>query len=116
MMLTPSSGTSVRFAITVNGRYGEIVVNGTANLPTGQWVHVAVTLASQTATLYVNGSAVGSNNAAFIPPWQLGGTSQNWIGRSQYAADLYFNGRIDDFRIYRAALSAADVLAIVNGD
>jgi hypothetical protein len=27
-------------------------------------------------------------------------TSQNWIGRSQWPADPYFNGLIDEFRIY----------------
>jgi hypothetical protein len=113
MMLTPSSGSTVRFAITVNGRYGELVVNGSAPLPTAQWVHVAVTLSGQAATLYVNGTAVGSNSAVFLPPWQLGGTDQNWIGRSQYAADPTFNGLIDEFRIYRGALAAADIAALI---
>lgn len=28
-------------------------------------------------------------------------TRQNWLGRSQYPADPYFNGLMDDFRIYR---------------
>jgi hypothetical protein len=28
---------------------------------------------------------------------------QNWIGRSQWSADPYFKGRIDDFRIYHGA-------------
>jgi hypothetical protein len=74
---------------------------------------VAVTLSGQLATLYVNGTAVGSNGAQFLPPWQLGGASQNWIGRSQYAGDPYFNGRIDEFRIYRGALAAADIAALI---
>lgn len=114
MFLTPRSGGGVvRFAITVDGGHGEQAVNGTAALPTGQWVHVAVTLSGQLATLYVNGTAVGSNSAEFLPPWQLGGTNQNWIGRSQYSGDPYFNGRIDEFRIYRGALSAADIAALI---
>jgi hypothetical protein len=114
MFLTPRSGSgTVRFAITVDGGHGEQAVSGTAALPTAQWVHVAVTLSGQLATLYVNGTAVGSNGAEFLPPWQLGGTGQNWIGRSQYAGDPYFNGRIDEFRIYRGALSAADIAALI---
>ena len=114
MFLTPRSSSGVvRFAITVDGGNGEQAVTGTAALPTAQWVHVAVTLAGQTATLYVNGTAVGSNTAEYFPPWQLGGTTQNWIGRSQYSADPYFNGRIDEFRIYRGALSAADIAALI---
>ncbi len=114
MFLTPRSSSGVvRFAITVDGGKGEQAVTGTAALPTAQWVHVAVTLSGQAATLYVNGTAVGSNNAEFLPPWQLGGTTQNWIGRSQYSGDPYFNGRIDEFRIYRGALTAADIAALI---
>jgi hypothetical protein len=29
----------------------------------------------------------------------------NWIGRSQYAPDEYFAGKISEFRIYNAALT-----------
>ena len=97
MFITPRSSTgAVRFAITLSGGKAEQVVNGTAALPTGQWVHVAVTLAGQTATLYVNGVAVGSNNAVFTAPWQLGATTQNCIGRSQYAGDPTFTRSMDD--------------------
>ncbi|WP_082548336.1 LamG-like jellyroll fold domain-containing protein [Massilia sp. Root335] len=114
MFLTPRSGSGgARFAITVDGGHGEQAVSSTTALPTSQWVHVAVTLSGRTATLYVNGAVAGTNSAEFLPPWQLGGTSQNWIGRSQYAADPYFNGRIDEFRIYRGALSAADIAALI---
>jgi hypothetical protein len=114
MFLTPrASNGMARFAITVNGNYGELVIDHTAALPTGQWVHVAVTLSGATGTLYVNGASVGSNTAMFLAPFRLRNTSQNWIGRSQYA-DPYFNGKIDEFRIYRGALSAAAVLALYN--
>ena len=39
----------------------------------------------------------------------MGLTTQNWLGRSQYIADAFFSGMIDDFRIYETALSAAEV-------
>ncbi|KQV90280.1 hypothetical protein ASD15_23475 [Massilia sp. Root351] len=113
MMLTARSNTGVlRFAMTVNGGYGERSVNGSAALPTGQWAHVAVTLSGKNATLYVNGAVAGNNADMFLAPFRLGSTSQNWIGRSQYP-DPYFNGKIDDFRIYRGALSAAAVAALM---
>src|SRR5207244_698868 len=41
-----------------------------------------------------------------------GSTAQNWIGRSQYGADPFLNGLVDDFRIYNGALSAAQVAAL----
>jgi hypothetical protein len=45
-------------------------------------------------------------------PPGLGATTRNWIGRSRYP-DPYFNGKIDDFRIYRGALSASAVAALM---
>jgi hypothetical protein len=113
MYLTPRNGAGVvRFATTVDGNYGEQGINGAAALPTGQWVHVAVTLSGTTGTLYVNGVAVGTSTAIAHAPFRLGATTQNWIGRSQYTGDPSFNGKLDDFRIYSGALSAAQVAAL----
>lgn len=58
-------------------------------------------MAGSVGTLYVNGVAVGTNSAMTTVPFRLGSTDQNCLGRSQYPADPYFNGLIDDFRIYR---------------
>lgn len=113
MMLTPRTGNGVlRFAITVNHGVGEQAIASATALPTGQWVHVAVTLRGSTGTLYVNGAVVGTNTAMSLAPFRLGWTGQNWLGRSQYAADPYFNGRIDDFRIWHGAMSGAEIAAL----
>jgi hypothetical protein len=48
-----------------------------------------------------------------LAPFRLGSTGQNWIGRSQFANDPYFNGLVDDFRIYRGALSAMEIAALM---
>jgi hypothetical protein len=115
MALTPRSGSGVlRFVITTDYGVGEQAITASAPLATGQWVHVAVTLAGNTGTLYVNGAVAGTNTAMNLAPFRLGHTSQNWIGRSQYSADPYFNGKIDDFRIYRGALTTQELLALVN--
>jgi hypothetical protein len=113
MMLAGRSSAGVaRFAITVDGYSGEQAIAGTTAVPTGRWVHVAVTLSGQTGTLYIDGVAAGTNAAMSLSPMQLLGTSQNWIGRSQFAADPSFDGRIDDFRIWRGALDAAAVAVL----
>jgi hypothetical protein len=40
----------------------------------------------------------------------MAATSQNWLGRSQFiTVDPYFNGSLDDFRIYNRALSESEV-------
>ncbi len=87
----------------------EVRVVAPARLPTG-WHNVAVTIASATMTaqLYLDGVAV-SSNAVTVLPKDLGNTNQNWLGRSQYTADAYFSGMLDEFRIYNRVLSAAEV-------
>ncbi|WP_090438834.1 LamG-like jellyroll fold domain-containing protein [Duganella sp. CF458] len=112
MFLTPqAAGAGLRFSISLANGWGDQSLSS-APLPSGQWVHVAVTLSGSTGTLYVNGSAVATNSQMTHAPFRMRSTTQNWIGRSQYSADPYFNGKIDDFRIYNGALSAAEVAAL----
>jgi len=47
-----------------------------------------------------------------VRPSNLGNTANNWIGRSQFAVDPFFDGFIDDFRIYSRALSATEIAAL----
>ena len=113
MFLTPQSGSGpIRFAITTSGAGAEQRINGTAALPTGGWHHVAVTLSGGVGILYVDGVEVGRNSAMTLRPSSLGSTTQNWIGRSEYSADPFLAGRVDDFRIYNRALSAAEVQSL----
>jgi hypothetical protein len=109
MFLTPSSGGGtmrLAFKDSITGTDTEQQINTTV-LPTAQWVHLAVVLKGDYATLYRNGVAVGSVfNVAMNPIDFI--SSQNYLGKSQYA-DPLFNGRMDDFRVYNHALSGASV-------
>lgn len=111
LVITPKSGANtLRFTITTNGNAAgaEQILDGPV-LPVGEWTHVAVTLQGNTGTLYVNGAAVDTETVT-IKPANFSPTL-NYIGKSQYN-DPYFNGRIDDFRIYNRGLSAAEVSAL----
>jgi fibronectin type 3 domain-containing protein len=108
MFLMPYNGSNMRFAITTNGYNNEQGINVTA-LNTGIWTHVAVTLTGTSAKLYVNGVLSGSNNAMTLNPSSLGATTQNYLGKSQFSGDSYFNGSFDDFRIYNRALTAGEI-------
>ena len=113
MFLTPKNDAAtgvIRFGIKNGGT--EQSINGTAALATGGWHHVAVTLDGTTGTIYVDGQQAASGNIN-IRPSQLGVTTQNWIGRSQFP-DPYLDGRVDDFRIYNMALTAQEVTAVMN--
>ncbi|HSV99101.1 MAG TPA: LamG-like jellyroll fold domain-containing protein [Sedimentisphaerales bacterium] len=110
MFLTPRQGAagSMRFAIRT-AAVGEQIVDAPAAMPLG-WHHAAITIDSATMTmkLYLDGELVGTAATTLLPK-DLGNTNQNWLGRSQYTADAYFSGLLDEFRIYNRALSAAEV-------
>jgi hypothetical protein len=114
MFLTShAGGGNARFAISTAGNTMEQTLNATAVLPTGTWTHVAIVLGSNGGTLYINGASVATNPALTLRPADLGATTNNYLGRSQFV-DPYFNGEIDDFRIYATALTSAQVTAIYN--
>jgi hypothetical protein len=112
MFLTPQNGGDgrLRYAITTSGGGAEQQINTGATLTAGVSYHIAVTLKGNTGILYVNGVAVGTNSAMTLRPSSLGSTANNYIGRSQYP-DPYFNGVVDEFRIYSVALSPSEIAA-----
>ncbi|WP_408279392.1 LamG domain-containing protein [Paraburkholderia sediminicola] len=71
-------------------------------------------LSGNVGTLYLNGAEISSNTAMSFAPFRVESTSQNWIGRSQFSADPYFNGLVDEFRIYRNALGAEQIAALIS--
>ena len=101
MFLAPRMSTAgaIRFAISPPGG-GESVVDTASNLPAG-WHHVAATIdsASMTMSLYIDGTLAVSGATETLPQ-DLGTTTQNWLGRSQYTADGYFKGLLADLGIY----------------
>ncbi len=116
MFLTPRAGVAgnvPRFAITVGGSGQEQRITGTAALPTGQWVHLAVTLSATTGILYVNGQPAGTNTAMTLNPSSLGNPGNRWIGRSQYG-DPFLDATIDEFHIFDRALSQQELLSMLD--
>jgi serine/threonine protein kinase len=118
MFLTPNNEytDTMRFAITVAGNTAEDQATAPTTLASG-WHHVAVTIDTDNGiiTLYLDGSVVAQNTQATLSPNALGNTTNNWLGRSQYADDAYYKGLLDDFRIYNYALSEDEVKALYAG-
>ena len=112
MCLTPQNGSTSRlcFAITASSSGGEQQINGTSALTAGVWYHVAVTYGGNIGILYLNGVAVGTNNAMTLNPSSLGSTANNYIGKSQWP-DPYLNGLMSEFRIYGVVLSPSEIAA-----
>ena len=106
-----------RFAIskTTNGGAEQAInMNTPALLSTGAWHQIAVVLgagATYTGTLYIDHVSVGTNTAMTLRPSDLGNTANNFIGKSQFP-DPYLDADIDDFRVYKRALTAAEITAL----
>lgn len=103
MFLTPYDGNNVSmtFAITTSGSGGEQEIDTGSLLSTGSWRYIAVTINGTTNNgyIYLDGEEAGSNESMTLDPTSLGSTTNNWLGRSQYGADPYLNGDLDEVRV-----------------
>lgn len=82
-----------------------------------RWYHVAVTYnaVGRTVTMYVDGVLAGTNT--LTPPTMVPlpiNTAALTIGKS-YLGE-YWDGMLDDVRIYDTVLNAADIVMVMNGD
>ncbi|WP_171074544.1 family 43 glycosylhydrolase [Nonomuraea basaltis] len=117
LFTTPRNGGGVLFsAVTLGSWQGESKLPHTGGLA-GGWKHVAVTLdpAGRTAVMYLDGAEIARAANVTIKPSDLYDAAKSYsgyIGRSLYAADPYFAGEVDDFRLYGRALSATEVYAL----
>jgi hypothetical protein len=102
----------------VNGEFQFYMYNGNLNFSkattieflANQWYHVVATRDNDTMKIYLNSAKEGEVNytspPSFYPDLYLGGheTANRW----------YFNGALDDLRIYDRALTDAEIQEIYN--
>ena len=62
--------------------------------------------------LYLDGVLAASSTTMTLKPSDLGAMPNNWIGRSEFATDPYFDGMIDEFRVYNRGLTAGEVATL----
>ena len=104
-------GNDLNFTVYNNGTGYGMTVAGVVTYNT--WQHVAVTFAyngsNWTATIYRNGTQVGTQNFT-IAPGNVTYTN-NAIGKSNWSNDPYFVGNMEDVALYPSALTAARISA-----
>ena len=77
----------------------QVTINRVPGCRPDEWYHVAVTVGESSIKLFLNGKKIDEQSA---PEWN--GTI-GYLGKSQYINDQYFNGLIDDFRVYESVLT-----------
>ncbi|MBB5897848.1 family 43 glycosylhydrolase [Kutzneria kofuensis] len=109
-----TADSGLRGAIATGNWTTEQQAASSGGLPRGVWKNVALTVGNGVEVLYLDGVEVGRNTNATIKPSDIGGgvTAANYLGRSAYAADNYFTGKMKDVRLYDRALSGDEVAAL----
>ena len=107
-MIAAANGTGVKYKITCQKGAFDFTVPCKWN--TTDWHHLVITQKGKDMAVYFDGEEVGEAvNENEIYPKDMGVTTQNWLGRSQWAQDAYCDHIYDDFRIYNYAVDADDV-------
>ena len=102
--------------VRVGGFYGGCTnpswqfLDSTVALPTGRWKHVASTYDGTTLRVFVDGRAVGSRpvsgrTCASSEPLAVGAKNNPTKG----LLEAFWDGRLDDVRVYDRALAPAEV-------
>ena len=102
-------GGGIQWAIN-NASPGWNWVNTGQSVPLNQWSYIALTYDGMAVKTFINGQVVHSIAASGAIA-QLGG--EFWIGGRQWGGGgQFFQGNIDEPRVYNRALTDAEVLAL----
>ncbi len=99
--------------LAVRDTSGQVVVNRNVNggtvIPAGTWVHVAgvYSVQGQTLTTYVNGQI---DRSLPLDNMVMGVPAESFkIGRDPATAGYYFNGAMDEVRVYNRVLTDTEI-------
>lgn len=127
---TPTSGqgqffiqpVAPRVAITKTNWSGEQSVTSATKLVEGQWQSIAATIeknaggTTSTLRLYIDGTQVAVKSDSTVNLTDLLTHTMNYIGKSAYAADTLYQGKVSAFRVYEEALPASTLAEIAATD
>jgi hypothetical protein len=106
--LRGGAGGTISFGVAAGGRFRQAVT--TATVPTGSWHHVAGTYDGTRVAVYIDGRLAGTAPAS-------GGLSPATATNLMVGADPInpvdkLTGAVDEVRVYRRALSAAEIASV----
>lgn len=77
-----------------------------------EWNHAAIVREGNTAKMYINGELRATNTDFTLDLDYTGDSNCNYLGKSAYAADAYYDGMIDNFQIYDSALTQEEIAVL----
>lgn len=121
------SGDESGYSLELNNNYprftwykstGQTIVDMTSPyaISNNKWYHVAVSIDNNSATLYVDGVEVESSNTTSNPD----GNSNSFLIGAKYSSDSpttpdnYFDGNIDEVRIWDVSLTSDQIHEMMN--
>ena len=108
MLFSIQNGNIFSFGTHNGTSYSELDYSGFDSSYIGKWTHLVATHnSSGVRNIYINGISVDNDNVG--TGITAVGTANLFIGSAQGTSE-YFNGTIDEVRIYNRALSPAEIL------
>ncbi|MCF1192324.1 RICIN domain-containing protein [Mangrovimonas sp. AS39] len=107
--LSPSIGGQMQLTLK---HLGSEQILTAAALPANTWSHLVVTLGDEGASIYVDGNEVAQSSTITIRPSDIE-PFVNYIGVSP-SNNGFFEGLIDDFRVFNYPLSTSQVTNLFN--
>lgn len=119
VLMKEQSGSDVYYIQTVDGKMvGDVYVGGSkqniysdSTIPLNTWTHLAATYDGAKIKIYINGALATWENS-------VSGTIQTSTGALRIGGNAiwgeYFQGLIDEVRIYNRALSSAEIVTDMN--
>jgi hypothetical protein len=109
---------SLSLRITIGGQPPEGVFTWNDFMPgpieTDTWYFCACVLKGDSLKLYLNDERVVAADNVLVDPEDLLPDNNNYIGKSHWV-DPTYNGKIDDVRFYKNALSEEEIIALLQG-
>ena len=97
-----------------NGSTYILDITSSMVLPPNTWTHLAYTYnkVSGECFIYMNGNVVASGTVS--TPLSVVARTNAYIGKSNWAADALFSGKMDEIRVWSYARSQTDIQATMN--
>jgi len=109
LYLTPSDGSHMRFVISKGGEEQSLLAPKLSAL---KMKHVALTMGTDSVTLYIDGQRVAATADITLRPSDIPAVF-GYVGRAQRGAQTLLKAYLDDMRIYNYALTASEVAAVM---